>query len=160
MKKTCNRREVKGDMWKMKHTQSAHNTTLTMTCLLSWSLSDYHPESGSRTSSPCDLAALGSHVHCLLLSSSCKHSSFMCSCVSSCLYHTPCSSSTDLCHTVSTFNYRNYLLSRKMLWTNNATIYLYDISRCVPLRQPDSLLWKGVGRIMFRYKFSKKIFVV
>jgi len=38
---------------------------------------------------------------------------------------------------------------------NNATIYLHDISRCVPLQQPDSLLWEGVGT-MFRHKFSKK----
>ena len=100
-------------MWKIKEVQSAHNITLTMTCLLSWSLSGYHPGSGSRTSSPCDLAALGSHVHCLLLSSSCKHSSFMCSHVSSHLRHTPRSSSTELFHTVSTFNYKELLLLQK-----------------------------------------------
>jgi hypothetical protein len=51
------------------------NPCLTMTCLLNWSLSDYHPGSGSRTSSPCGLATLGSHARCLLLSSSCQHNS-------------------------------------------------------------------------------------
>jgi hypothetical protein len=35
------------------------NVSLTMTCLLNWSLSDYHPGSGSRTSSPCGPAVLG-----------------------------------------------------------------------------------------------------
>ena len=130
-----------------------------MTCLLSWSLSGYHPESGSRTSSPCDLAALGSHVHCLLLSSSCKHSSFMCSHVSSRLHHTPRSSSTDLFHTVSTFNYKELLLLQKKCCGLIMPQYTYMISHAVCHYDSQILSFGKGGQIMFSHKFSKKIFV-